>query len=127
MGTTTKAEAAEWVKSACPHDCPSACALEVEKLSPQRIGSVRGAKANDAAALGLTSGHVVRIGNRRGELTLKLKVFAGVQPGVIIVEGIWPNHDFAGSLGVNQLIGADRVPPNGGTAFHDTAVWLRAA
>jgi hypothetical protein len=25
------------------------------------------------------------------------------------------------------LIGADRVPPNGGSAFHDIAVWLRPA
>ena len=32
--------------SACPHDCPSTCALEVDLLSPQRIGRVRGARAN---------------------------------------------------------------------------------
>jgi anaerobic selenocysteine-containing dehydrogenase len=80
---------------------------------------------DDATELGLQTGSTVRIGNRRGELTLKLKIFHGVQPGVVIVEGIWPNRDFAGALGINQLIGADRVPPNGGTAFHDTAVWLR--
>ena len=30
------------VRSACPHDCPSACALEVERLSPTRIGRIRG-------------------------------------------------------------------------------------
>ncbi len=29
--------------SVCPHDCPSVCALNVELLSPQRIGRVRGA------------------------------------------------------------------------------------
>ncbi len=33
--------------SACPHDCPSTCALEVERLAPDRIGRVHGAKAND--------------------------------------------------------------------------------
>ena len=33
---------AEIVRTACPHDCPSACALEVERLSPTRIGRVRG-------------------------------------------------------------------------------------
>ena len=33
---------AEIVRSACPHDCPSACALEVERLSPTRIGRIRG-------------------------------------------------------------------------------------
>ena len=32
--------------SACPHDCPSTCALEVDLLSPKRIGRVRGARAN---------------------------------------------------------------------------------
>ncbi len=35
-----------WLNSACPHDCPSTCALEVEQLSPTRIGRVRGAQAN---------------------------------------------------------------------------------
>ena len=36
--------------SACPHDCPSTCALEVEKLSPYEIGRVRGAKDNSYTA-----------------------------------------------------------------------------
>src|SRR5260370_21408674 len=36
----------EFWKSACPHDCPSACSLEVERLSSTRIGRVRGAAAN---------------------------------------------------------------------------------
>lgn len=30
--------------STCPHDCPSTCALDVEVLSPTRIGRVRGAR-----------------------------------------------------------------------------------
>src|SRR5467141_3670176 len=32
--------------SACPHDCPSTCALEVEVLDGSRIGRVRGAEDN---------------------------------------------------------------------------------
>ncbi|MDJ0684962.1 MAG: molybdopterin oxidoreductase family protein [Alphaproteobacteria bacterium] len=32
--------------SACPHDCPSTCALRVELLGPDRIGRVHGAKDN---------------------------------------------------------------------------------
>ncbi len=32
--------------SACPHDCPSTCALDVELLPDGRIGRVRGAKDN---------------------------------------------------------------------------------
>ena len=35
-----------FVHSVCPHDCPSTCALEVERLSPSRIGRVRGARDN---------------------------------------------------------------------------------
>jgi anaerobic selenocysteine-containing dehydrogenase len=31
------------VPSVCPHDCPSACALEVERIDGRRIGRVRGA------------------------------------------------------------------------------------
>ena len=36
----------EIVHSACPHDCPSTCALEVEVLDGRSIGRVRGAEAN---------------------------------------------------------------------------------
>src|SRR6516162_2773777 len=31
--------------SVCPHDCPSACALEIERIDGRRIGRVRGAAA----------------------------------------------------------------------------------
>ena len=34
------------VLSACPHDCPSTCALEVELLDRSTIGRVRGAADN---------------------------------------------------------------------------------
>jgi anaerobic selenocysteine-containing dehydrogenase len=30
--------------SVCPHDCPSACALEVERIDATRIGRIRGAR-----------------------------------------------------------------------------------
>ncbi len=36
--------------SACPHDCPSTCALEVEKIDDYTIGKVRGAKDNSYTA-----------------------------------------------------------------------------
>ncbi len=38
--------ASEFVPSVCPHDCPSVCALEVERLDARTIGKVRGAAAN---------------------------------------------------------------------------------
>ena len=34
------------VHSACPHDCPSCCALEVKRIDARTIGRVRGAKEN---------------------------------------------------------------------------------
>ncbi|MGE0253776.1 MAG: molybdopterin oxidoreductase family protein [Alphaproteobacteria bacterium] len=36
--------------STCPHDCPSTCSLEVEKLDARTIGRVRGAAGNDYTA-----------------------------------------------------------------------------
>ena len=32
--------------SACPHDCPSTCALEVERLDARTVGRLRGAADN---------------------------------------------------------------------------------
>ncbi len=81
----------------------------------------------DLVALGIQEGDVVWIGNRRGQVSVPVRPAPDVQQGVVIVEGIWPNKAFGEGLGINQLIGADRVPPNGGSAFHDTAVWLRPA
>jgi len=34
------------VHSTCPHDCPSACALEVERIDARTIGRVYGASGN---------------------------------------------------------------------------------
>src|SRR5712691_10850583 len=33
------------VYTVCPHDCPSACALEIERIDGARLGRVRGAEA----------------------------------------------------------------------------------
>ena len=49
--------------SACPHDCPSTCALEVEKLDAHTIGRVRGAKDNGYTA-GVICGKVARYAER---------------------------------------------------------------
>src|SRR6478672_2735219 len=49
--------------SACPHDCPSTCALEIEVLDGQRIGSVRGAEANSYTA-GVICAKVARYAER---------------------------------------------------------------
>lgn len=81
----------------------------------------------DLARLGLANGQRIRIGNQRGSVVLHAEAFDGVQPSVVIHEGIWPNGAFEEGLGINVLVGADACPPNGGAAFHDTAIWIKAA
>lgn len=52
-----------FVQSTCPHDCPSTCALEVERLSESRIGKVRGARDNSYTA-GVICAKVARYAER---------------------------------------------------------------
>src|SRR5436190_8914104 len=49
--------------SACPHDCPSTCALEVEVLDGRSIGRVRGAEDN-AYTAGVICAKVARYSER---------------------------------------------------------------
>jgi len=49
--------------SACPHDCPSTCALEVELLDERTVGRVRGAEENDYT-LGVICAKVARYAER---------------------------------------------------------------
>src|SRR5450631_1677420 len=49
--------------SACPHDCPSTCALEVEVLDSGTIGRIRGAADNDYTA-GVICAKVARYAER---------------------------------------------------------------
>jgi anaerobic selenocysteine-containing dehydrogenase len=83
--------------------------------------------ADDAARLGLGEGAMVRLGNARGEVKLAARAARTARPGVVIVEGNWPGDAYPERIGINTLIGADPVPPNGGAAFHDTAVWMKLA
>ncbi|MBM3572439.1 MAG: molybdopterin oxidoreductase family protein, partial [Alphaproteobacteria bacterium] len=50
-------------KSACPHDCPSGCALEVEVIDGARIGAVHGAGDNSYTA-GVVCAKVARYAER---------------------------------------------------------------
>ena len=81
----------------------------------------------DAKTLGVDDGALVALGNKRGEVTIHVEMFDGLQPGVVVVESIWPNAAFVGGVGINALTGADSPPPDGGAAFHDNAVWIRPA
>jgi anaerobic selenocysteine-containing dehydrogenase len=49
--------------SACPHDCPSTCALEVELIDDRTIGRVHGSKDNDYTA-GVICAKVARYAER---------------------------------------------------------------
>ncbi len=77
--------------------------------------------------LGLVDGARIRIGNSKGSVVVHASGFDGLQPRVVIVEGIWPNDAFEEGIGINLLTSADRGLPRGGAVFHDTAVWLRPA
>lgn len=80
----------------------------------------------DLARYGLHDGQWVTLGNALGKVSLVSKAFAGLQPGTIVVESLWPNKDFPGGLGINTLISSEPGKPNGGAVFHDTAVWIKA-
>ncbi len=80
----------------------------------------------DAARLGVLDGGRVRLGNARGEVVVHARLFDGVQPGVVVVESIWPSECYEGGIGINALTSDDPAPPMGGAVFHDTAVWVRA-
>lgn len=81
----------------------------------------------DAARLGIAEGGRVRLGNALGEVVLHAKYFDGLQPGVIVVESVWPQADHETGIGINALVSDDAAAPSGGAVFHDTAVWMRAA
>ena len=82
---------------------------------------------DDLAALKLADGQKVKVGSARGTVTLHAKAHSGQRRGVLIAESIWPNADFEDGQGINTLTGCDQPAPNGGGAFHDNRVWIRAA
>nr|BAT26929.1 molybdopterin oxidoreductase [Aurantimonas coralicida] len=119
--------------SACPHDCPSTCALDVEILENRTIGRVRGAAANDYTA-GVICAKVARYAERihhpdrlmtprqrvgaKGEggwreiswddaldLVAEQFVKAEARHGS---EAVWP-YQYAGTMGLVQRDGIHRL------------------
>ncbi|MGI9311142.1 MAG: molybdopterin-dependent oxidoreductase [bacterium] len=80
-----------------------------------------------AQRFGVADGEQVVIGNRRGSVTVAAKYIADIQADTVVVEGIWPASAFPEGIGINLLIASTPVAPNGGAAFHDTAVWVKPA
>lgn len=78
----------------------------------------------DMQSLGVADGDLIRLGNERGRVSVACQTAVGQQPGVVVVESVWPNRDFPEELGINSLTSAEAGYPNGGAVFHDTAVWI---
>ena len=79
----------------------------------------------DARRLGIAEGDEVSLGNGRGDVRLHARYFEGLQEGVLISEGLWPNSAFTEGKGINTLTSAESPAPFGGAAFHDNKVWLK--
>ena len=117
-----------YAHSACPHDCPSTCALEVELLAADRIGRVIGARDNDYTAGVICAKvsryrerihHPDRLGQpliRRGDKGVGIDAFEPIgwsQALDEVAEGfaramhrhgsetLWPYH-YAGTMGLVQ-------------------------
>jgi anaerobic selenocysteine-containing dehydrogenase len=123
------------VPSVCPHDCPSACALEVERLDGRHIGRVRGAAAQ-AYTQGVVCAKVARYAERQhhparlsvplrrvGEKGMGLDAFTPISwdealdevaEGLTIAaqrhgsETVWPYY-YAGTMGLVQRDGINRL------------------
>jgi len=80
----------------------------------------------DIQRYGLVHGEMITLGNALGEVSIEARQFNGVQPGTVVVESLWPNHQFVGGVGINALTSAEPGKPNGGAVYHDTAVWVKA-
>ena len=81
--------------------------------------------SKDMEKLNIKNNEIIEIGNNRAKLKIHTEAFDGILPGVVIVEGIWPNECFIEGLGINSLIGADSPEPFGGAVFHDSAIWIK--
>ncbi len=67
---------------------------------------------------------VVRLGNHRGSVALHIKGRQGQHRSDHCRREHLAQRYWLEGIGINCLIGADAAPPDGGAAFHDTAVWL---
>lgn len=79
-----------------------------------------------AAAHGITAGDTVTVGNPQGSVTLTAALRDGMNPALLVAEGLWRNNDFPEGLGINTLVSDVSPAPAGGAVFHDTAVWLKS-
>ncbi|HTQ33008.1 MAG TPA: molybdopterin-dependent oxidoreductase [Stellaceae bacterium] len=121
--------------SVCPHDCPSACALEVERIDGLRVGRIRGAKGQSYTD-GVVCAKVGRYAERQyhpERLTVPLRRVGDKGVGRaafepigwddaldLVAEGltraaqrhgseaVWP-HYYSGTMGLVQRDGLQRL------------------
>jgi anaerobic selenocysteine-containing dehydrogenase len=121
--------------SVCPHDCPSACALEVERIDGLKIGRVRGAKSQTYTD-GVVCAKVARYAERQhhpdrlsqplrriGEKGVGRAAFAPISWDAALdavaealirtarrhgPEAVWPYY-YAGTMGLVQRDGINRL------------------
>jgi len=77
---------------------------------------------DDAAALGIVDGDVVRVWNRRGECRLRAKTGANVLRGVVVSQGLWWDDDGTGGTTVNALTSQRLSDMGRGATFFSTRV-----
>ena len=123
----------EIVPSACPHDCPSTCALEVERIDARSIARIHGAKDNTYTD-GVVCAKVARYAERvhhPGRLKYPLKRVGTKGDGEFVQigwndaldevaeafakaaqqdgsESVWPYY-YAGTMGLVQRDGINRL------------------
>src|SRR6202163_2334719 len=119
--------------SACPHDCPSTCALDVEIIDRHTIGRIRGAEGNDYTA-GVICAKVARYAERvhhKDRLLTPLRRKGGKGSGAFVpiswddalditaeallraearhgAEAVWPYY-YAGTMGLVMRDGIHRL------------------
>ncbi|REF00158.1 molybdopterin-containing oxidoreductase family protein [Thermomonospora umbrina] len=80
---------------------------------------------DDAAALGIVDGQLVRVSNDRGSLDAVAEVNDSVRPGVAATtKGHWPKH--SGGANANALVDERDSDMGGGAVYHDTRVRITA-
>ncbi len=119
--------------SACPHDCPSTCALEIERINKTKIGRLRGSKTNtytDGVICSKVSRYQERVHHQK-RLTTPLKrigkkgegnfktiswdvaldeIAHAFKQATLLYgsESIWPYY-YAGTMGLVQRDGINRL------------------
>ncbi len=97
--------------SVCPHDCASACTLDVELEAPDRVGRVRGSEAN-AYTAGVVCAKVARYAERihhPGRLTRPLRRKNPKSPSSTMADFEPVSWDDALDVVAEALDGAARV------------------